>query len=318
VYLDHMFASLPQTPQLGQLKQEMLAGMEEKYEELKREGKSENEAIGIVISEFGSIEELTAELNIPVENKVQTEPDLSYEEAYAYADARRRSGLWIGLGILLCVSDIALLLVLNTLFENIAINNKGSMEIGTLVGLIVMFLFISAAVGMFIYSYMKLERFKYLERGFQLSKQLQLELQRSKENFAPTYRFSLIMGVCLLILSPAFIFTAIYMNENLAPYGISVFLMIVAIAVFLFVYYGNIQGVYTKLLRNSNITLEEKEGHSGLESVHSIIWPVAVAIFLITGAIFKRWDINWVIFPVTALISGVLGNFQKKNRKDVT
>ena len=38
--------------------------MEDKYVELKAEGKSENEAIGIVISEFGNMEELIRELGI--------------------------------------------------------------------------------------------------------------------------------------------------------------------------------------------------------------------------------------------------------------
>ena len=38
--------------------------MEDKYNELKSEGKSENEAIGIVISEFGNIDELINELDI--------------------------------------------------------------------------------------------------------------------------------------------------------------------------------------------------------------------------------------------------------------
>ncbi|KAA2299884.1 hypothetical protein FY526_27475, partial [Clostridioides difficile] len=60
VYLENMFAGLPKTPEVEHLKQELLSGMEDKYLELKREGKSENEAIGIVISEFGNIEELTA------------------------------------------------------------------------------------------------------------------------------------------------------------------------------------------------------------------------------------------------------------------
>ena len=42
----------------------MLRTMEDKYEELKMEGKSENEAIGIVISEFGNIDELIDELGL--------------------------------------------------------------------------------------------------------------------------------------------------------------------------------------------------------------------------------------------------------------
>ena len=50
IYLENMFSRLPRTPEIIKLENDMLRTMEDKYEELKMEGKSENEAIGIVIS----------------------------------------------------------------------------------------------------------------------------------------------------------------------------------------------------------------------------------------------------------------------------
>ena len=61
-YLNNVFAALPQTERALALKKEMLAGMEEKYYALKQEGKSEHEAVGGVIVNFGSIDEIAAEL----------------------------------------------------------------------------------------------------------------------------------------------------------------------------------------------------------------------------------------------------------------
>lgn len=113
VYLDNMFAGLSKTPELEHLKQELLSGMEEKYLELKREGKSENEAIGIVISEFGNIEELTAELGIHPVGAEHAVPVLTEEEVYAYTAVRRSSGLWTGLGVFLCASGVALLFLIH-------------------------------------------------------------------------------------------------------------------------------------------------------------------------------------------------------------
>lgn len=74
VYLNNMFASLPRTEQMVMLKQELLGNMEEKYYELKHEGKTENEAVGIVISEFGNIDELVSELGL---GEVRKEEGLS-------------------------------------------------------------------------------------------------------------------------------------------------------------------------------------------------------------------------------------------------
>ena len=61
-YLDNMFLSMPKTPEVQRAKEELLSMMEDKYNELIAEGKKENEAIGIVISEFGDISELMEEL----------------------------------------------------------------------------------------------------------------------------------------------------------------------------------------------------------------------------------------------------------------
>ena len=52
------------TSEVRRAKEELLAMMEDKYTELRSEGKSENEAIGQVIAEFGNAEELIRELEL--------------------------------------------------------------------------------------------------------------------------------------------------------------------------------------------------------------------------------------------------------------
>ncbi len=310
VYLDNMFAGLPKTAETLRLKQELLAGMEEKYLELKRAGRTENEAIGIVISEFGNIEELTAELDIHAAGLEQALPTLTEDTVHDYAAERRSSGLWTGLGVVLCASGVAFLLVLDTWFENRAAQaaGNGSMEVGMLLGLIGMFALIAVAVGMFIHSGMKLTRFKSLERGFQLPYALKTELQHLQALYAPTYRFSLITGVCLLVLSPSLIFAAAYVSDDFVPYGVAAFLLLASVSVFLFVYYGNIQGAYTKLLEEPFIAAEKKEEERVMGAIGAIVWPLATAVFLFTGFVYHRWDVNWAIFPITGILYGMVSN----------
>ena len=62
-YLETMFANMPNTPEVIRAKTELLGMMEDKYNELIQEGKSENEAVGTVISELMNLPihlELTA------------------------------------------------------------------------------------------------------------------------------------------------------------------------------------------------------------------------------------------------------------------
>ena len=44
-YIEMAFSTLPKTPELYRLKEEMIANLEDKYLELKAQGKTENEAV---------------------------------------------------------------------------------------------------------------------------------------------------------------------------------------------------------------------------------------------------------------------------------
>ena len=63
-YLDSMLGKLPDTPELRKARNELLQMMEDKFGELIEEGKSENEAAGTVIAEFGNLEELAESLGL--------------------------------------------------------------------------------------------------------------------------------------------------------------------------------------------------------------------------------------------------------------
>ena len=63
-YLMMMFASLPNTAEARRARDELWQMMEDKYTELIEEGRTENEAVGTVISEFGNLDELAESLGI--------------------------------------------------------------------------------------------------------------------------------------------------------------------------------------------------------------------------------------------------------------
>lgn len=80
-YLNNLFISLPETPEVLRAKAELLEMMEDKYEELIQEGKSDKEAIGTVISEFGNLEELAEELGIDTYLKKEKDPEVQTEKS---------------------------------------------------------------------------------------------------------------------------------------------------------------------------------------------------------------------------------------------
>ncbi len=63
-YINNVFLSLPQNEDTLRLKAELLENMRAKYEDLRQEGKSDSEAVGIVLGDFGSMDELISTMNL--------------------------------------------------------------------------------------------------------------------------------------------------------------------------------------------------------------------------------------------------------------
>lgn len=66
-YVDTMFSSLPDTETVREMKRNILANMQEHYEELLSQGIGREEALNTVISQFGSIDEIKKELGMEEE-----------------------------------------------------------------------------------------------------------------------------------------------------------------------------------------------------------------------------------------------------------
>ena len=115
-YLDNMFRNLPNTEEVRRAKAELLEMMEDKYEELIKEGKTENEAVGIVISEFGNLDELAETLGITEavkENPDEDKPMLSMDRVKDYLTMNNQRSILAPLGILF----------------NKCLDNSGTMEV---------------------------------------------------------------------------------------------------------------------------------------------------------------------------------------------
>lgn len=304
-YLDNMFANLPKTNEMLKLKNDILSNMEEKYNELKNEGKSENEAIGIVISEFGNINELINELGIKVEADGKAIPTITLEEAESFMAAKKESGLYVGIGVVLCIMGAAVLILVSSLVDSKVILREFSGDFKDMLGLIGLLILVVPAVALFIYSGMKLEKYKYLSDSFDLPFDTKKAIEENHSSFSSKYTISVIAGVSLCILSPVALFVGSAFDGDAPTYGLVVLLAIVAAAVYIFIYYGCIREGYSILLKIGDYSKEKVEENKVVGAVAAVVWPLAVCIFLVSGFIYHIWYINWIIFPITGILFGM-------------
>ncbi|MDZ7796718.1 MAG: hypothetical protein U5N56_06610 [Candidatus Marinimicrobia bacterium] len=186
---------------------------------------------------------------------------------------------------------------------------------GSAVGVVLMLLMVVAAVALFIYSGMRLEKFKFIQGSFILPGSLKKSIEDKKDQFTKSFTFAIIAGVSLCILAPLVIILPSIFLENIpAATWVIVMLLLVACAVFLFVYFGTIMDSYERLLKTGEYSEEPKD--KIVNAVSAAIWPLAILVFFLLGFIGGLWHIAWIVFPITALLYSVFYAIFKAVKKD--
>lgn len=113
-YVDSIFADLPKTAEMLRQKQELLDRMQQRFDQLKAEGKSEHEAIGMVFAELGDVDAIrdaaaagvsASTVGADFSGSVNGEQPvyLSAEDVDAYL-AHRHGFAWaMATGVFLCI-----------------------------------------------------------------------------------------------------------------------------------------------------------------------------------------------------------------------
>ena len=240
-YLDNMFRNLPNTEAVRRAKSELLQMMEDKYEELIAEGKTENEAVGIVISEFGNLDELADSLGITeavTENPVEDKPMLSMDRVKEYLSMNNTRAILTPLGIALCILSVVSPILANILPVDLDIIGAGGM-----------FGIIAIAVGLFIFSGIKSKEFAEVKnKECSLSIEGAEYVRNERRGFKNSYGLmsSFGIGLCILsFLNPILLDKIPFINSNV---GAAMMFVFVALGVFLITSANTRMNGYDRLL----------------------------------------------------------------------
>lgn len=321
-YLETMFLNLPNTPEVYKAKNELWQMMEDKYTELKAEGKSENEAVGIVISEFGNLDDLAKDLGIDQfiqENPLPDGKPLPLEDVKRFLSDQSRHAFRIALGVMLCIMSICGPIFCDAL--SVFIFKKANFL--DALGVCILFLLIAIAVGLFIYSGVMIGRWNYLKAERYVTDFATTEyLHQCVESYKPTYALLLTVGVilCVVCFIPAIVldtfsgYSAFWADCS----GGFIFILI-GIGVFLIVMGCMKMGSYNTLLRlnqqgtigGSYTTSQQNAPHyhnQTVAAIMSVYWPTVTCLYLIWSFLSFDWWLTWVIWPIAGIISSLIKN----------
>ncbi len=244
-----------------------------------------------------------------------SEREVTPAESEDYIAATKRFGARVALGVLLCIlSPVALILFSGfaecgmLLSENVAVA----------VGITALFLFVGAAVALFISSGMVLSKYDYLE------KHLLVLPERTENALREEYEASdkkSILGITCGVLSCVFgilqlVLLGTLMGDSPMTIVLAVCLLFAfaAVGVYVIVRISYLRGAYQRLLQIGEFAPDSKQHKLRTELIESSYWLAVVAIYLAVSFWTHQWGITWIIWPVAAVFSTPVQTFMNRKK----
>ncbi len=311
-YLENMFMSYPNTSEVQRAKMELLQMMEDKYLELKSEGRTENEVIGIVISEFGNIDELADDLgikNIVAEEKNDAVRKITLEEVKRFIKSRGRLSFMLALGIAFCIMSVAAPIFADAYAGYYKLKNQ---DIAEGLGVTVMFLFIAAGVGLIVFAGVLMDKWSYIKKECcQIDFGTTDYIKKAREDARVSHVLYMIIGIMLCIISvvPVILLDALGWEEA-SPVFMFLF---IATGVLMIVYAAVKWQGYSILLHiskesasgydyipenKSEVTYDNKT----VAKIMSVYWPTVTCIYLSWSFLTWAWYMTWIVWVIAGII----------------
>ena len=293
-YLDNMFRNLPNTEAVRKAKAELLQMMEDKYDELIKEGKTENEAIGIVISEFGNLDELADSLGIGEqvsESADESKPILSIDRIKSYLGMINMRALLIPIGIALCICSVAAPILEDALSINLEVLGVGSM-----------FTMIAAAVVLFVLAGIRGKEYTEVRRKeCSLSVEGAEYVRNERSSFKSSYGMltSIGIGLCILSILNPMVFDKIpYLSSS---FGAAMMFGFIGLGVFLITYAHTKMKGYDRLLE-LNVGMGEEFVPKADRKVNKL--PIIICALVVAGIMITSMSTRFII----PFFTGIFGN----------
>lgn len=187
-------------------------------------------------------------------------------------------------------------------------------------GAIVFFLFVVAAVAIFIVSGLQMgyfeKKYPYIE-NFYTENEKEI-FHKKLIKLITTGVVLIIFGIILAIGMDAMVSYSNPMRENLDELSGAIFMLLVTIAVILFVYAGTQDSKYNidhyNLMHDHSSQTYKNDKKVGL--ICGCIMMVATMIYLGCGFIGNLWQTAWVIYPIFGIACGIVAVVINRNNEE--
>ena len=227
---------------------------------------------------------------------------VSMEMANEYLNLKEISAKNLALGVSLCIISPIFLVISSEAYEKKLLSVPENVVDG--VSLTVLFLFIIAAVGIFVREGMLLKKYEFIEsEAIETDYGVDGMARDRMEKFHDFFVKKNIMGILLIVASvlPIFLGMIFSAKDMVIAIAMGFLLALVALGVNFLLRANIYMNGMKALLEEEDFTRENKELKKKIEPFITAYWILIVAIYLAYSLITNKWDRSWIIWPVAGV-----------------
>lgn len=301
-FIEGLFAQYEDSPDIRQAKKELYQMMEDKYLDLKAQGKSENEAVGEVIAGIGTLEELEEDLNFRAKDQVlKNNINLTDHQVEEFLEDRKDFARKISFGVAVAIMSAVPLIFLQGM-------RFISEDLSSAIGVGLLIIMIAFAVSIFIPQGMKISKYSEFEfKDIEMTTQKKLQVEKEEERYQDIYRRKLSIGIplCVVAVLPLIFISILFEEqETLLLTAVCFLLIVIAIGVKMIVEGSILNDSYSILLQKGDY--RNKKINTLLDSIGGVYWTLAAVIYLLWSFLTWDWHITWMVWPIAGVMYGLI------------
>lgn len=244
---------------------------------------------------------------------------LTLAEANEYLALRKTASVRMAAATFLCILSVIPLLILGAMAEIPAYGI--SENAASAAGLIVLFLFIAAAVAVFLSCSFKNAPYAFLDKEpFDTEYGVTGMVSERQRQYKNTHMRCNMIGTMLCILSPVPIFIGMAVGSDFAMIlAVCATLFLAGIGAAIFVVTGLRWSSMQKILQSGDYSPAEKQRNKHEEALSAAYWTLATAVYLAWSFTTGNWKDTWIVWPIAGVLFAAVLNLYRlftKNREN--
>ncbi len=227
---------------------------------------------------------------------------ITLAQANEFLDWRKSASVRIATGTFLCIIAAIPLLVLAAASEVPAYHVSENAAAG--VGLTVLLLIVAAAAAIFVLCGLKNKPYDFIDQEpFETEYGVAGMVKERQKEYKSTYAGCNVIGVVCCVLSPVPLLVGAFTgNDFFTVVMLAVTMLLAGFGVVLFIVSGVRWASMQKLLKEGEFAPEEKKKNRIKESVGTVYWLTAVAVYLGWSFLTDDWGLTWLVWPIAGVL----------------